>query len=396
MHVGGGGGGGGGPASSGGGGGGGGGGTPEAAAQRAHLSSLLQQVGSLRAQVEAFQQAKQDDIDWRTYGYHDSEAPRTDYTLAVRSRLGGGHAGRVTALAWAGDNTTLASVGTDGVLVLWNAIKGAPEAAAVLPDEDVPTCVDVEKGGETPLVLVGGLNQVCHVYRLDRLRGARGSTPKPRTSLPAAGGALSCVRALGGECVLVGGADGLLRVWDLSARYLKRTLDGRGGPVTCAAVMPQENDAPVVASGHGDGRLRVWDTRLSEARACVLAFGGFQGGGVTAVDFFPAGTAVAAGGADSSVRLYDLRACGPVGVFCDARRRVGVTGLAFSASGALLFASYEYPVVLAWEPLSADGAVFDMKSDFSKPVHCVAANGLALAVGGEEADRPSAEIVCWA
>jgi guanine nucleotide-binding protein G(I)/G(S)/G(T) subunit beta-1 len=391
VRDGGGGGGGGGPP---GGGGGGGLAAPPSHAS-AHLASLLHQVGALRAQVESFQLAKQDDIDWRATGYQASEVP-SDYRLAIRSRLLGGHAGRATALAWAADNTTLVSVGTDGVVMLWNAMKGEIAAAAKVPDEDVLTCVHVERDrvGDDALVLVGGLNQVCHVYRLSALRATQGWQLKPEKALPAAGGCLSCVRVLEHERVLAGGADGVLRCYDLTLRRLANKLDGHGGPVACAAVMPQDSD--VCASGSADGRVRVWDMRLANERACVLSFGGFHGGGVTAIDFFPGGTAVAAGGMDSSVRLFDLRACGPVGVYCDARKRVGVNSLAFSATGALLFAAYEDPVCLAWEPMSANSVVFDMKSDYSKPVRCLASNGLAVALSGELDEKPVADICVWA
>lgn len=379
------------------GGGGGGGGAPAApSAAKAHLASLLQQVGSLRAQVEAFQQAKLDSIDWRSTGYTEQEVNRGGYGLVVRSRLCGKHVGRATALCWAGDNTTLVSVGTDGMVLLWNAMKEEVDGAAQLPAEDVPTCVDVEHDRENEgLVVVGGLNQVCHVYLQERLREASGGECKPQVTLPPAGACLTCVRVLEHDRrVLIGSADGLLRSWDLTTNRQTSIADGRGGPVTCATVMPQDSD--VCASGYADGRVRVWDMRLADERACVLSFGGFSGGGVSALDFFPAGTAVAAGGADSSVRLFDLRACGPVGVYCDPRKRVGVTGLAFSRSGLLLFAAYDDPVCLAWEPMSADGAFFDMVGDLVKPVHCLASNGLAVAVGSELEDRVAPEIIVWA
>ena len=170
-------------------------GAPSAA--KAHLASLLQQVGSLRAQVEAFQQAKLDSIDWRSTGYTEQEVNRGGYGLVVRSRLCGKHVGRATALCWAGDNTTLVSVGTDGMVLLWNAMKEEVDGAAQLPAEDVPTCVDVEHNRENEgLVVVGGLNQVCHVYLQERLREATGGECKPQVTLPPAGACLTCVRVL--------------------------------------------------------------------------------------------------------------------------------------------------------------------------------------------------------
>ena len=238
------------------------------------LASLRRQVEALRTRVDALQRAKLDSIDWRATGYAATECT-SDYGLRLRARLNGGHSGRLTALSWAGDNASLASVATDGSLVLWNAVTGTVECAVELPGADVPTCVDVEKERDDGLVVVGGLNHVCHVYRLDRLRENGGRGAKRSVALPAALGYLSCARIMSHERVLTGSADGCLRAWDLTMKE-RTKLDARCGPVLCAAVLPQEPE--VCASGAADGRVRVWDTRLPEWRACVLSFGGFVGG----------------------------------------------------------------------------------------------------------------------
>lgn len=347
------------------------------------LAALRAQVEGLRTRVEALQQAKLDSIDWRATGYAPEECSG-EYDFKLRTRLNGGHSGRVTALSWAGDNTTLASVATDGMLVLWNAVTGVPDCVVELPEDDIPAAVDVERdsGAAALRVVVGGLNQACHVYTTWHREGGQVGGLDLALTLPPARSFLSCVRVMGHDRVLAGGGDGEAVVWDLTTAQDAARLRGGGGPVLCAAVLPQSPEDTCV-TGSADGRLRVWDTRLEGSRACVLAFGGFVGG-VAAVDFFPGGTAVAGGGEDSTVRLFDLRACGPVGVYAYPKMRVGVTGVAFSASGALLFAAYEDPVCIAWEPMSAEGVLHELVGDFTAPVTCLAANGLAVALGGGE------------
>ena len=351
---------------------------PAESAPQQRAAFLRAQVAALRTRVDALQQAKLDSIDWRATGYSRAECTSA-YDFRLRARLNDGHAGRLTALAWAGDNATLASVATDGMLVLWNAVTGGVDCVAELPGAELPTCVDVERSREDGLVVVGGLNHVCHVYALHALRASAGAGAAPRATLPGAGAYISAARVVSHERVLTASGDGALRAWDLTTRQQAAVLDARAGPALCAAVLAQDSD--VCASGGADGRLRVWDARLPDASACVLSFCGLVGG-VSAVDFFPSGTAVAGGGDDSTVRLFDLRACGPVGVYAEPRKRVGVTALAFSASGALLFAAYDDPVCIAWEPMSADGVLHELVGDFTRPVSCLAASGLALAAGG--------------
>lgn len=76
---------------------------------------------------------------------------------------------------------------------------------------------------------------------------------------------------------------------------------------------------------------------------------------VNAVEFFPSGNAVGTGSDDASCRIFDLRSCGPVNVFTEERIIAGVTDVAFSATGRLLFASYDECFCRAWETISQEG-----------------------------------------
>ncbi|MGW3789221.1 WD40 repeat domain-containing protein [Micromonospora chokoriensis] len=92
----------------------------------------------------------------------------------------------------------------------------------------------------------------------------------PPAELTAAGGT-DWVRAvtLAGDghrdMVVVGGADGRVRVWDPVANQLLATL-GQDGPAWInAAGLTTINDAPAVVTAGADGLLRLWDLRSLSA-----------------------------------------------------------------------------------------------------------------------------------
>ena len=107
------------------------------------------------------------------------------------------------------------------------------------------------------------------------------------------------------------------------------------------------------ASGSCDSTVKVWDIR---ANACVRTFTGHVSD-VNAVEFFPSGTSVGTGSDDASCRIFDLRSCGPVSVFTEDRIMAGVTDVAFSYTGMLMFASYDESFCRAWETISKEGCV---------------------------------------
>lgn len=121
------------------------------------------------------------------------------------------------------------------------------------------------------------------------------------------------------------------------------------------------------------------------ASACVRSFTGHVSD-VNAVSFFPSGHCVGSGSDDAECRVYDLRSCGPVSIMRADGIIAGVTDVAFSASGRILFASYAEAVCRAWETTApADDGVFqELRGAHTDRVSCLALNstGQALCTGG--------------
>ncbi|WP_008312329.1 caspase family protein [Leptolyngbya sp. PCC 6406] len=102
-----------------------------------------------------------------------------------------------------------------------------------------------------------------------------------------------------GDRMVSGGADGTLRLWDLTGRQIGDSFQGHGDWVLAVTFSPQ-GDA--IVSGGADGTLRLWDLA---GRQLSDPFQG-HGAGIRAVAFSPQGDAIVSGGADGTLRLWDL------------------------------------------------------------------------------------------
>lgn len=349
------------------------------------------QIIALSTRVGAAQRAKEDLIDWRTYGY--SPGKRCNFKVRRTLRVGG----RVSALSWGSDGCHLATVSYDGKLILWNALMESKSAVVTLAHE-WPLTVDVDPVSNERVV-VAGVSCLGAVYKMEDLAKDGGLRAEPMAML---GGEsehtsyISSARFLAPDTVATASGDGTAKVWDLVLGQCLTTLgkvakwgEGAGSPLQCMARHPM--DPEMVTAGCGDGYVRLWDLRSPTSTHAVLSLSGFQGP-VSGVDYFPSGMALAACGEDSTVRMFDVRTCGAVGMYADEQLQCGATGVSFSKSGSLLFASYESGMVVCWEPLSADGFLHELKGH-DETVSCLAVNpeGQALATGGWDA-----KICLWA
>jgi guanine nucleotide-binding protein G(I)/G(S)/G(T) subunit beta-1 len=70
--------------------------------------------------------------------------------------------------------------------------------------------------------------------------------------------------------------------------------------------------------------------------------------------FFPDGQAFATGSDDASCRLFDMRADRELNIYANNNILCGITSVAFSGSGRLLFAGYEDYNVNVWDVLKGE------------------------------------------
>lgn len=73
------------------------------------LAAVKQSIETLKEKIAALKTAKQEQINWASYGKKSEVA----YAFAIRRQLRG-HFGKVYAVDWGSDNTSLLSASQDG------------------------------------------------------------------------------------------------------------------------------------------------------------------------------------------------------------------------------------------------------------------------------------------
>lgn len=225
-------------------------------------------------------------------------------------------------LSWCRDGRTLLSAGGDGTIRLWDTLSIGPKCNAVATvqkrSSPLPKSKTETEGGPT------------HV-------------PIRRTALVEIGGAALCVfrgHAVGtpawsvrfapsGYYFLSTGADRTARLWTTD-RPLKpaRILAGHYAGVNCCAWHPNCN---YVLTGADDATLRLWDALSGK---CVRILSGLVGNRFRAVQICPSGRFCVAG-VEHRVGMWDLGTGRMVRQFAADPPDV-VYSLAYSACGTAL------------------------------------------------------------
>ena len=125
---------------------------------------------------------------------------------------------------------------------------------------------------------------------------ASSSTSSPATPARCA----SVAYAPDGATLATGGGDGTVRIWDARTGQQQHQLTGHTGPVWSVAYAP---DGATLATGGGDGTVRIWDARTGQQQHQLAG----HTGPVHAVAYAPDGATLATGGGDGTVRIWDAR-----------------------------------------------------------------------------------------
>jgi WD40 repeat protein/serine/threonine protein kinase len=169
-----------------------------------------------------------------------------------------GHGEGVWAIAWAPDNTWLASASASGEVAVWDVASGQRIATLTGPDNTSPD--NTRSRGP--------------VYAVD-------VSPD-------------------GATLVTAGRDGTVRVWGTHAWDEQGVLHGHEGTVFSVAVSP---DGLSVASSGADRTVRLWSLASGQEEA---VFRGHDGR-VYDVAFSPGNTWLASASEDGTVRIWNLR-----------------------------------------------------------------------------------------
>lgn len=329
---------------------------------------LKEKLKSIRSDLEKLRN-EQNDGCFDKVSASGSQAPM----LKVRRTLKG-HFGKVYAMHWAGQASgNLVSASQDGKLIIWNASTTNKVQAIPLRSSWVMTCAFEQTSNG--LVACGGLDNLCSVYKLD---GEPSTISRATKELAAHDGYLSCCRFLSPTNIITSSGDSTCIYWDIERGETLGNFNDHGGDVMSVSISP--SDQNVFVSGSCDATCKLWDIREGK---CVSTFLGHESD-INAVSFFPDGKAFGTGSDDSSCRLFDLRSYQEVNSFQSDKILCGITSIAFSQSGRLLFGGYDDYNCNVWDTCVASS---------SSPLHVIQAHdnrvsclgvqdtGLALCTG---------------
>jgi len=134
----------------------------------------------------------------------------------------------------------------------------------------------------------------------------------------------------------------------------------------------------VFVSGSCDAYAKLWDLRAT--KNCLKTFLGHESD-INSVSFFPDGHSFGTGSDDSSCRLFDIRAYQQLNKYVSDKILSGITSVAFSNTGRLLFAGYDDYNCYVWDTLL--GSIVTSLVGHENHVSClgVTEDGKALCTG---------------
>jgi eukaryotic-like serine/threonine-protein kinase len=260
-----------------------------------------------------------------------------------------GHEGSVLDLTFSHDGRTLASVGTDRTLRVWD-VATQTERLRLGDGKHEMSCI-----ATLPTVshVLAGHGVAVRLWDLSSGQEIRRFT-----------GHSDAVRCLAvsrdGRQAVTGSDDRTVRLWDLQSGREVQRLPRHGAGVSGVALSP---DGRYILTGSHDQTLQLWD---ASSGRLVRKFDTPRGP-VLCVGFSPEGRSVLSGHFDTTLRLWDVGTGREERRFTGHRQMVG--GLAFASDGTALSASHDH-TVRAWDP--ASGAELFTCPGHTGPVCCIA------------------------
>ncbi len=267
------------------------------------------------------------------------------------------HGGAVSGLAFHPTSGQLVSGGGDGLLKFWT-LPPAPERALTHPDAVFAAVVF----GDGKRLATGGADKVVRTWNL-----AAPQQPERQFS-----GHAAAVRAVavapGGQALASAGDDETIRFWNPANGQQTAVLGAHAGPVVGLTYHPGGQ----VLSTSADGSLKLWQVPAAAGKLFA------HPGEVAAAVLSPDGTRLLTGCSDRQVRLWNLATGQVERPF--AGPTLGVLAVAFHPAGTQVAAGSADKTVRVWEAASAK----EVKS-FTLPaaVHAVAfsPDGKSVAAG---------------
>lgn len=146
-----------------------------------------------------------------------------------------------------------------------------------------------------------------------------------------------------GKRIVSGAKDGTVRIWDAETGGEVRRLAGHGSAVRSVAI---SSDGRRIVSGGMDKTVRIWDAETGDSLKTIEA----HAAAVLGVAFAPDGKTFASGSGDATIRIWDLEGN-------EVRKLEGhtarVRAIAYSPDGRFLASQSLDKTVRLWNPETA-------------------------------------------
>lgn len=339
------------------------------------IKALKEEAENLKAEINDLRDQKLDGgMEEASNGKEGSmkqfvQMPKT-------KRLLKGHFGKVYAIHWAdkyethNDDHVLISASQDGKLIVWDGYTTNKLNVIPLRSSWVMTCAFEQTAGK--FVACGGLDNLCSIYDATQREAGR-----PVKELASHEGYLSSCQFFDEKNILTASGDSTIIYWDIETGDAKTHFADHGGDVMSISINPKDPNSFV--SGSCDATAKIWDIRTGN---CVQTFAGHESD-INEVSFLPNGFSFSSGSDDSTCRLFDTRCYSEINTFGSDRILCGITSVAVSKSGRLLFAGYDDYNCYVWDTLSGKSQSVWQIQGHENRVSCVGVNktGTAFCTG---------------
>ena len=200
-----------------------------------------------------------------------------------------GHTGHVNSVAISPDGLNVASASADGTIRTWSR-QGVQSALTIQAHREGVDCVAYSPDGRW-LASSGGDEHVC-LWNADTGRNAL-------TLSGHLGAVFAVAFSPDSRRVLSAGEDGTIRLWEIETGEAQHVLVGHLGAVHAVSFSP---DGAWIISGGRDNTLRIWDPVTGTAIRTIWGHTHWIGG----VAVSPDSRRIASACADSTVRIWDV------------------------------------------------------------------------------------------
>ena len=259
------------------------------------------------------------------------------------------HPFRVNGVAWVDGGRRLATASGDGVVRVWNAADG--RAAERLLGHTAPAW-SIASAGTSAWVVTGGADGIVRLWDVDRRVGP---------VMPCGDRVLAVACSPDGTAIATALASSTVRLWDartLEAGPLLRKAVGRVNDVRFTP------DSATVVGACDDGSVQLWDRATGHRREWLKP----HDRRVYAVDVSRDGALIATASEDGTARVWSLATAAPVGEPRRHGRRV--LGVAIAPAGDLLATAGDDRSARLWR--MPDGPEVGRFEEHEGPVNWVA------------------------